>query len=427
MDGVTLIVKPTVDCNLRCQYCYEGDSPYVGTRMSKETLRHGILKFVDHNADVGETQFIWHGGEVLLMGQKFFEDICRVQDERPNHRFHNCLQTNGTLLTETMSNFFDKHNFSVGISIDGPAALHDLHRPYANGNPSFSDSTRGLPLCRKPGPNGRRGYRLDSALAVMTRETLNDLNSFYEYFSNRTLNVRINPVFYEGRGRTAKKTLGISSVECSAALIWLFDRWMKDSSRSMRIEPFFEMIGNLVLGRANGCVFQSDCFRRFLEIAPNGDVYPCTGSASATFLLGNVNSGIVDDMLHNGVLDTFEKARSVSIRQCRDCSYLNICNAGCIRKSYMRRKRLSDRDYYCGAYKAVYRHIDNWLQGELGADYRTAGIASALDTRNDLLCEVIKDRSAGAAGANNCADLTDWGQWSGNWASDWGNTYTSCY
>jgi uncharacterized protein len=47
---------------------------------------------------------------------------------KPNQRIENDLQTNGTLLDDEWGAFLKRHGFLVGLSLDGPAELHDSYR-----------------------------------------------------------------------------------------------------------------------------------------------------------------------------------------------------------------------------------------------------------------------------------------------------------
>ncbi len=53
------------------------------------------------------------------------------------------LQTNGTLVTEEWARFFADHGFLVGVSIDGPAPLHDAYRLNRGGRGTHAMVVRG--------------------------------------------------------------------------------------------------------------------------------------------------------------------------------------------------------------------------------------------------------------------------------------------
>ena len=54
------------------------------------------------------------------------------------------IQTNGTLIDDELAAFFKEHDFLVGISIDGPPAMHDAYRVDRGGAPTFDRVLRGL-------------------------------------------------------------------------------------------------------------------------------------------------------------------------------------------------------------------------------------------------------------------------------------------
>ena len=72
-EKLTVIVKPTHSCNLHCAYCYVASDAERGL-MSLRTARN----VMEQAADVArgkELLFIWHGGEPLVAGLKFFREI----------------------------------------------------------------------------------------------------------------------------------------------------------------------------------------------------------------------------------------------------------------------------------------------------------------------------------------------------------------
>ncbi len=87
----------------------------------------------------GSVGFAWQGGEPLLAGLPFFEEVVALQARHapPNTSIGNALQTNGTLLNDDWARFFRKYNFLIGVSLDGPKEIHDRHRITVTGKGSF--------------------------------------------------------------------------------------------------------------------------------------------------------------------------------------------------------------------------------------------------------------------------------------------------
>ena len=96
--------------------------------MSPEMLENVVRDYIAAN-DVPEVQFVWHGGEPLVMGLDFYRKALEFQQKYAGGKtVHNSLQTNGTLLTREWARFFKEHDFLLGVSIDGPQDIHDRFR-----------------------------------------------------------------------------------------------------------------------------------------------------------------------------------------------------------------------------------------------------------------------------------------------------------
>ena len=72
-------------------------------------------------------------------------------DYAHGRQIDNCIQTNGTLLTDEWCEFFKENHFLVGVSIDGPQEFHDEYRRSRLGKPSWRDVMRGIRLLNKHG------------------------------------------------------------------------------------------------------------------------------------------------------------------------------------------------------------------------------------------------------------------------------------
>ncbi len=132
-------------CNLNCSYCFylakEELYPESDFRMDDATLENFIQQYIAAQ-QMSPITFSWQGGEPTAMGLDFFRKVIALEQKytTPKITIENTLQTNGTLLTEDWARFLYENHFLVGISIDGPANLHDPYRRDKGGNPSHKSS-----------------------------------------------------------------------------------------------------------------------------------------------------------------------------------------------------------------------------------------------------------------------------------------------
>src|SRR6185437_4196286 len=127
-----LLAKPSgAACNLSCKYCFflSKENLYRGEShlMDEATLRTYIRQLMESSPGP-EVHVAWQGGEPMLRGLDFFRSAVRFAEEyrRPDQRVIHTIQTNGTLIDDEWAAFFEQNRYLVGISIDGPRALHDV-------------------------------------------------------------------------------------------------------------------------------------------------------------------------------------------------------------------------------------------------------------------------------------------------------------
>ena len=155
-----VMLKPVgAVCNLACDYCYylEKSKLYVNNPkhvMSDELLEKFIEEYINSQT-MPQVLFTWHGGETLMRPLAFYKKAMELQKKYANGRtIDNCIQTNGTLLTDEWCEFFKENNWLVGVSIDGPQEFHDEYRKNKLGKPSFVKVMQGINLLKKHGVDG---------------------------------------------------------------------------------------------------------------------------------------------------------------------------------------------------------------------------------------------------------------------------------
>jgi len=145
-----ILSKPTgAICNLDCKYCFflSKEMLYPGSRfrMADELLEIYIKQLLESH-QTPEVTIAWQGGEPTLMGLEFFQKSVEYAEKykRANQRIEYTVQTNGTKLDDELCAFFKKHNFLIGLSVDGPKEIHDTYRVNKGGEGSFDQVMRGL-------------------------------------------------------------------------------------------------------------------------------------------------------------------------------------------------------------------------------------------------------------------------------------------
>jgi anaerobic sulfatase-maturating enzyme len=144
-------------CNLDCEYCFflAKEELYPGSdfRMSRAVLEAYVGQLVAGHADATEVVLAFQGGEPTMMGLDFFATAVALARAaiRPTQRILFTIQTNGTLLDDAWGAFLAREGFLVGLSIDGPRAMHDAFRVDKGGKPTFDRVLGGLDVLRRHG------------------------------------------------------------------------------------------------------------------------------------------------------------------------------------------------------------------------------------------------------------------------------------
>jgi uncharacterized protein len=114
--------------------------------MGDALLETYTRQYIAAHAALGQVTFAWQGGEPTLMGLEFFRRAIELQTRYApaGMRVTNTLQTNATTLGDAWCEFFRANDFLLGVSLDGPRALHDADRVDQRGAPTFDRVRRGI-------------------------------------------------------------------------------------------------------------------------------------------------------------------------------------------------------------------------------------------------------------------------------------------
>ena len=258
-----VMLKPAgAQCNLACSYCYYLDKRRLyadskSTLMDDELLEEFTRQYIEAQT-MNEVLFTWHGGEALLRPLSFFQRALQLQRHYANGRtIDNCLQTNGTLLTDEWCEFLRENNFLVGISIDGPQQFHDAYRHTRSGQPTFSEVMHGIGLLEKHGVQW-------NAMATVNHQNADHPTEFYQFFKSigcqyLQFTPIVEPFSRSGTRTPTCRPESVTPRQWGNFLCTLYDEWGKNDVGKIFIQLFDATLSNWV-GIAPGiCSLSATC------------------------------------------------------------------------------------------------------------------------------------------------------------------------
>lgn len=277
-SSVTLMIKPVgALCNLDCRYCYylPTKSVYDGHehRMTPVVLESVYAGYLPGAAD--EVTICWQGGEPTLAGLKFFEQAITFQEQykRPGQRVWNALQTNGTLLTDDWCRFLRKHQFLVGISVDGPRSFHDKYRVTNAGEGSHDLVMRGLRLLQQHDVEYNILCVLNAGNIDHPDEVFNHLLKLGSRWVQFIPEVVFEPdPDHPGENRLASHCP--DPLKFGVFMTRVFDLWFDRYRQRVSERLFDSVLNQLVLGHMPLCILDGSCHGQ-VTIEHNGDVFGC--------------------------------------------------------------------------------------------------------------------------------------------------------
>jgi uncharacterized protein len=383
-QGIHVVAKPIgPPCNLNCEYCFylekqalfgEGEQ----YRMSNDVLRVFVTNYIA-SQPTPVVEFVWQGGEPTLLGVDFFKRVVEFQKPFAGTKtITNSLQTNGTLLTDEWGRFLKKHNFMVGISLDGPKEVHDRYRRDRKGKGSFDQVMRGLRLLQK--------HKVDyNVLACVARETAKHPIRVYHFLKNEGVEfIQFTPVVERipdacsarhGLHLAGPATLDkeehqtevtpwtVIPEEYGDFLIAVYEEWVRHDVGKVFVMNF-EWALNAWIGNASPvCIHAKQC-GRCVVMEHNGDVYACDHCVYPEYKLGNIAAESLVQMAERSCQSGFGVTKETALPGwCRECEVKAACHGGCPKHRFaVTYSNEPGLHYLCAGYKKFFLHIRKYLR-----------------------------------------------------------------
>ena len=379
--GFHLLAKPTGStCNIDCTYCFflskEALYPNDKQRMSEATLDVYIRQLLESHT-TPEVTVAWQGGEPTLMKLEFFKRSVELVEKhrRPGQRVKHTFQTNGLLLDDDWCVFFKKHDFLVGLSVDGPRELHDTYRVDRRKQGTFDLVMRGLGylrrhevdfniLCTVNAANeqhGRSVYRFFrdelgarwlQFIPIIERATQETLDIANLGWSTRPDKKRL---LYTQHGSVVTNR-SVGAAQYGRFLVDIFEEWVRRDVGTVYVQ-LFDVTLEAYFGRHLLCIHAPTCgYGPAME--SNGDVYSCDHFVEPRFLLGNIHETHLRELVASPAQREFgQNKRDALTTQCQQCAVRPLCNGGCPKDRFAAsRDGEPGHNYLCPGLELFFTH-----------------------------------------------------------------------
>lgn len=298
--------------------------------MSIETVRRTAERVADADLAADELSVIWHSGEPLTIEPAWYDIAVNVIREalRDDLVIRHYIQTNATLINDEWIGLFRKHAIHIGVSLDGPAQLHDARRRTRSGLPTHAKVMNGVRLLQDSGIGVH-------AICVLSREHLSRADEVLDFFLEsgiRSIGFNLDEI----DGVNAAASIGIRE----AALFRDFftkivTRYSADPSQFSIRE----------IDRAvHSIVHHTDCQKQNVQNQPFGmlnvqwdggvstfspELLGLSHPKYGNFIFGNVHQQSFSQVVQNEEFNSIATEIERGVENCfSHCPYFSTCRGG---------------------------------------------------------------------------------------------------
>ena len=308
-------------CNFGCKYCVHsraikldrsrmGQTGFMTMEMA-QTAVDAFLLHIDHN-NIQEWDLHFGSAESLLN----FEVIkWAIEYLQKNQRLPKSISLNSnlSLLTKKMAEFFRDNNFRVNTSIDGLSDVNDLVRIYKDGHKTSIDIIKGMNLLKEI------GYQINSVGITLCDENFEKVDTeIISWLKDWSISNALFDIDFVNM-------VGLDPEKAADKMVRLEERCRQEGilAEGFWKTPYKNIRDSGISGASRFC---SSLMGNNLLVTPSGNLYICSYSSTP---VGHISD--FPNCLRKGPFRKILLNSSVAnFSECRDCELEGHCLGGCL-------------------------------------------------------------------------------------------------
>lgn len=381
-SSIEVVLKVAERCNINCSYCYvfnKGNTNYQSKPpyMSRDVLKKAA-QFVNNGArDLGATKvvIVFHGGEPLMLGKRDFSWCAQHLREVVTHPSELVLavQTNAMLVDAEWIEIFSANNIAVGVSIDGPRAIHDTERVDFKNRGTYERTIKGLRILQGAAESGQI---YDPGIICAVQPLANGA----ETYSHFVRQLKVKDMSFHLPMDTHDTFLGdpdgYGKFLCDA-----FDEWLRDGDSSVHVRMFAQFVGYLQGRYTRTALSKSAVNLQHVTIESDGAIdIDELKPIPLGFPALNIHTHSLVEYANSAMPKFYKEVHGSLSDQCAECVWKNYCRGGLVHgvqvNRWSKKKGFDNVSVLCSAWRQFYSHA---TQRMLAAGFDENDIAEALD------------------------------------------------
>ena len=308
----------------------------------------------------------------MLRSLAFYRRVLELQNKYAKGKdIDNCIQTNGTLITEDWCRFLKDNGWLVGLSVDGPETLNNINRKTKGGEGSFHRIMKAVNRLERHGVEW-------NAMATINKHNVGHPLEFYNFFKSiNSRFIQFTPIVERYAEDGSKRLLAphedggkmspesISPKEWGTFLCSLFDEWIKEDVGEYFIQIFEAFFANWLGVPPGLCSFSPVCGQAGV-MEYNGDVYSCDHFVFPKYKLGNIFETPLASLMFGERQTKFGNDKYFRLpKQCKECEFLRMCYGECPKNRFATSKDgEKGLNYLCEGYRMYFSHLRDYMESD---------------------------------------------------------------